>query len=211
MDNNEKILNYIDELGNEYKKILLERITEEVSDPNDISIGDLLRIDNDIKRYARNHKRNRIFRLYIVLSASYLVLGLSLYLISSNIGIILSNDFSSTIVLLSIILIISGLYVTMICVWRYYGRKKDPKLKHNPRKELDSTINTEANITINRSFLEYRIISIWRDIEAICNDISTEPIHGRKVVDFLSQTKLINHEDAEILYQLLIVAFVVII
>ena len=48
--NNEKIQKYLDELSNEYKELLFVALLERSKSIDDISISDLLRIDNEIKK-----------------------------------------------------------------------------------------------------------------------------------------------------------------
>lgn len=51
-DNEEKIERYLDDLADEYKKLLLKRLLEVSGTIENLSISELLRIDNEIKNHC---------------------------------------------------------------------------------------------------------------------------------------------------------------
>ena len=73
-NNEDKIEKYLDDLAEEYKTLLLNRLLEVSGNIENLNVCDLLRIDNEIKRpflseYRRQLRRKRVFQMSGVLYA----------------------------------------------------------------------------------------------------------------------------------------------
>ena len=92
--NNEKIQKYLDELSNEYKELLFVALLERSKSIDDISISDLLRIDNEIKKplLTGYQKQQRLRRLIISSGIIYIFSGIGTLLFYE----IIENGFYST-------------------------------------------------------------------------------------------------------------------
>ena len=107
--NNEKIQKYLDELSNEYKELLFVALLERSKSIDDISISDLLRIDNEIKKplLTGYQKQQRLRRLIISSGIIYIFSGIGTLLFYE----IIENGFYSDriIPLMSFIIILVGI------------------------------------------------------------------------------------------------------
>ena len=61
--NNEKIQKYLDELSEEYKELLFRALLERSKSIDDISISELLRLDNEIKKPLIENYQRRILMI----------------------------------------------------------------------------------------------------------------------------------------------------
>ena len=71
--NNEKIEKYLDELADEYKILLYKALISRSKPLDDLSVSELLRLDNEIKKplfedYQRQQRRRRML---FILGLSY--------------------------------------------------------------------------------------------------------------------------------------------
>ena len=78
---NNKIFDYLDDAAEEYKKLLLKKLIEDSRDVGDITVNNLVIIDEKIKVPLRNKLENRYSRFQL-LGLLYAFSGLMLLLFS---------------------------------------------------------------------------------------------------------------------------------
>ena len=75
--NNEKIERYLDELADEYKELLFNALISRTKDLDNLSVSELLRLDNEIKKplfenYQRQQRRRKMLQ---IAGLTYMLLG----------------------------------------------------------------------------------------------------------------------------------------
>lgn len=107
---NNKIFDYLDDAAEEYKKLLLKKLIEDSRDIGDISVNNLVTLDEKIKVPLRNRLENRYSRFQL-LGLLYVNIGLMLLLFSFiyNSDYLYSRD--HIILIMSIVLIFLGVYI----------------------------------------------------------------------------------------------------
>ena len=81
----EKIKRYLDELGEEYKVMLLEQLVTNSNTLEELSISELIRLDEDVKYYLRTKDNDKRKNKYYVLGILYVFMGLFMYLFFNSI------------------------------------------------------------------------------------------------------------------------------
>ena len=114
--NKEKIQKYLDELSKEYKELLYSALIERSQSIDDISISELLRIDNEIKKplHAEYQRQKHRRKLYISIGLIYVALGFMMFLFYSIIGSDFLFSIDSAITLVSLIITLAGICVIII-------------------------------------------------------------------------------------------------
>lgn len=181
---NKKLSQYLDELAEEYKELLYSRFLEE-ADPNDeLSLTTLLRIDSAIKEplttdYKKQKKAKKISALIgLVYSLLGLVFLLILYLQETQ----LSGK--NTLVDNSLLLIAIGMVMTLTSIFVTFFSN------NNKGKVTKDTLTS-------KKYYEYEIVSLWRELEGIVNDLRKKPgqRNSNSVIDFLWGNHLITIEE----------------
>jgi len=181
----EKIEKYINELGEEYKTLLFETLIKRSSPLNDLSVSELLRIDNDVKKYMQRQEENKINRKYIVLGMAYIYCGIFIYLFAE---IMLKFDdmrYLSPIELTQVMSIIISLVGVLACLYAFL------------RKNYRVAGNNGFDKSESKKLLEYEVVSTWRELEGICNDIAlrNDVITSKSVIQLLLSEGLISEEE----------------
>lgn len=190
---NDKIERYLDELSNEYKELLYRELISKSNPLDELSVGELLRLDNEIKRpFLDDYKRVRkLKQMFFSIGMIYVLIGLIFLFLSIFIEIV-RGEFQysegNVLALMSQITIFIGA-VVIICansVQRMWKRSEN--------------VNKS-----NHKLLEYKIILMWRELEGVVNDISigTTPNTNRSIIEFLSKNHFINSADYNKLKKLL--------
>jgi hypothetical protein len=191
--NNEKIERYLDELADEYKMLLLENLIESSESLDDLSISEMLRLDNEIKKplykdYQRQERRRRsLFTIGIV----YIFLAIILLVFME----ILKNgyrfDTENLGILSSIIIGSLGFFSMMLSLVKPVF--KDRRSENFMKIDQSSTV------------LEYEIVQKWRELEGLVNDISiNENLKTpRSIIGFLYENNFIDGDERTILKDLL--------
>lgn len=145
---NNKIFDYLDDAAEEYKKLLLKKLMEDSRDIGDITVNNLVIIDEKIKVSLRNKLENRYSRFQL-LGLLYAFSGLMLLLISFvyNSDYLYSRD--SIFVITSIVLIFLGVYI-------YLFTLLSKNLKQRRRYNLEkSNVSLDSFIISQYRRLEY--------------------------------------------------------
>lgn len=190
--NNEKIQKYLDELSEEYKELLFKALLESSKSIDDISISELLRLDNEIKKpllmdYQRQQRRRRLF---ITAGLTYILVGIFMYLFY----FIIESDFSidGMVPLMSLVISLVG-----VCAVAFSFIL--PTTKMGAYRSSNSSKN-ETN-----KLLAYSIITQWRELEGIVNDLAenSNVSTPRSIIEYLLSNSLIDKEESDILKEFL--------
>lgn len=181
----------IDELGEEYKDLLIERVLDDTheTDADSINPSDLIKLDVATKSKLRADKKmqrqNRLYSMISLLGIMYALLGLIIMLL---------NQFEETVhydslTMISFILIFMGLFVAMFSL-----------LFRNM-----STIRHQYYRGQNRTITSYEIINKWKEIEALVHELTpdSDTLSLSSMVKNLEDTKIISKQDVEAINKLL--------
>lgn len=187
--NNEKIEKYLDELADEYKILLYKALISRSKPLDDLSVSELLRLDNEIKKplfedYQRQQRRRRML---FILGLSYIFIGLFSFIFAKLIWGDFQYSRESMLTLMSGIISILGVIIT---IYSYAS----VTLNLFPQK---STNRHEEEYHI----YEYEVIATWRKLEGIVNDISiNENVKTpRSIIEYLLQNHFIDENEHSIL------------
>lgn len=181
---NPKIEKYINELSDEYKELLFQRLIEESESIDDISISELLKIDNDVKDFLKNRREKTKLKRIQLLGVTYAALGMILFLFAQIMVAFHDNSrlsIENLVELISIIIACTGIMISFFPIM--YGT-----IIHRKKGN-----NTES-IRIR----EYKVITLWRELEGLCNDMTERQriLSNFSIIQFLLQSKLIDNEQA---------------
>lgn len=179
----------IDELGEEYKDMLIERVLEETNedDVDKISLSDLIRLDIATKALLRSNKRVRNIRKMYSYIASfglvYVLIGVLLILYSLLDDRTLRDN---SLQYISVVFILLGLLTTVFSVMLL--KKK-----------------TKSGYTENKIISEYEIINKWKEIEGLIIQLVPEnnKLSLNSMIQQLSDTSIISSEDTEVIKRFL--------
>lgn len=191
--NNDKIEKYLDELADEYKALLYKALVSRTKPLDDLSISELLRLDNEIKKPLLEdyQKKQRHRRLLLFAGLTYMLMGVTLYLFSKIIWGDFLYDRENMISLMSGVIALVGLFITIYSFALQTLNIGTSKYKIQ-REELSQ-------------MLEYEVVTKWRELEGIVNDISInlEVKTPRSIIEFLSENQFIDEIEYNILKEFL--------
>ena len=153
----EKIKRYLDELGEEYKVMLLEQLVTNSNTLEELSISELIRLDEDVKYYLRTKDNDKRKNKYYVLGILYVFMGLFMYLFFNIMTIFDNIQFLSRFELMKLMSTIISMIGILLCMITFIADNKRKKLKNDNNK---------------RKILEYEVIAIWKELEGLYYDIS---------------------------------------
>lgn len=187
--NNEKIEKYLDELASEYKMLLYKALVSRSKPLDDLSVSELLRLDNEIKKplfedYQRQQKRRRML---LVAGLTYMFMGVFCFFFFKIINGEYMYNRDTMVSLVSGIISIVGLFITLYaCAFQTLGIYPKRSVK---RYEEYSAL------------LEYEVVAKWREMEGIVNDISLNANvkTPRSIIDFLLENHFIDEKEHTIL------------
>lgn len=188
---NKSINVIVNELGEEYKDLLIERLLDETKsvDADQINPSDLIRLDVEAKANLRfNSKKRRYIKMYTITSlvgVIYALFGLMLFL-WKELQYTIRND---SITLISILLIFLGLFVSILSIFMKYLYR----YSSNQYREKRNTIS------------KYEIINKWKEIEALIYQLNPEndQLSLKSMINNLVQAKIVSKEDDQVILQLL--------
>lgn len=181
----------VDELGEEYKDLLIERILGDMheNDADLINPSDLIRLDVATKSNLRIDKKvqrqNRMLSMISLLGIVYALLGLMLMMWSE----VRNTVRYDSIMMMSFVLIFLGLFVALFSLlFKNMGR-----LRPQYYRGQSHTIST------------YEVINKWKEIEALVHELTPEEdtLSLSSMVSNLKDTQIISDQDIEIINQLL--------
>lgn len=181
----------IDELGEEYKDLLIEHILDDMYeiDADLINPSDLIRLDVTTKSYLRTSKKiqqqNRMLSMISLLGITYALLGLLLMLWSELRESVQLNSAMTV----AFVLIFIGLFVTLFSL-----------LFKNVIK-----IRPQFYMKQNYRISSYEVINKWKEIEALMQELTPREnvLSLSSMMENLKDTKIISEQDIEIINKLL--------
>ena len=181
----------INELGEEYKDLLIERILSDMheNDADLINPSDLIRLDVMTKSNLRTDKKvqrqNRMLSMISILGIVYALVGLML-MQWSEVKDIVRYD---SMMMMSFVLIFLGLFVALFSLlFKNMGRIRPQYYR-------------EKNYTIS----SYEVINKWKEIEALVHELTPreDTLSLSSMMSNLKDTQIISEQDIEIINQLL--------
>lgn len=173
----------VNELGEEYKDMLIEKMLNEyhTTDIDSLPISELLKLDVSIKeRLVQNkqfEKRKRFYNLLASLGLMYSMLGIFLLFFQE-----LKRSFSTEPMnMLALSFIMMGLFVS------FYGiMLKNLTLK---RRSYSPAKNDSQN--------GYELVSLWKELEGLMIQLSPDntPSSPSKLIQYLSENNFISEKD----------------
>lgn len=184
--NDKKVEEYLNELSDEYKTLLLNTLLAQTYPFENISISELLRLDEEIKKPLFTDYRLQLRRQKRLLTVgiTYILMGLLMLIFS----LIKRPDFWFNYVYryitMSVIMGIFGFVVILISFVL-------PSI-HIPFRTRSANYPSETS-----AFLEYEVVAKWRQLEVIVNDISfdSETKTPRSIIDYLKELTYISIEE----------------
>lgn len=181
----------INELGEEYKDLLIEKMLNDyqTTDIDSLPVSELLKLDVSIKeKLVQNkqfEKRKRFYNLLASLGLVYSIFGIFL-LFFQELERSLSNE-PMNMLALSFIMI--GLFVS------FYGLMfKNITLK---RRSYHSTKNDSQN--------GYELVSLWKELEGLMIQLSPDntPSSPSRLIQYLLENNFISSKDEDSIRTLL--------
>ena len=186
---NKNLASIIDELGEEYKDLLVEKLLfdSKCYDADTISLSELIQLDIQTKASLRNDKmrrRDKMLSLVSLVGILYILLGLLFFIINSLNNLSYRDNYITTI---AVIISIMGMLVSFLSL------VMKSVLKNSPSKKTNSTT------------LLYEIINKWKEIEALIYQLNpdNEKKSLRTMINNLLQNKIISQEDYDAILKLL--------
>lgn len=181
----------VDELGEEYKDLLIERILGDMheNDADLINPSDLIRLDVTTKSNLRIDKRvqrkNRMLSMISLLGIIYALFGL-LLMMWSEVRTTIQYD---SIMMMAFILIFMGLFVAMFSL-----------LFKNMIRIRPQYYRGQSHI-----ISPYEVVNKWKEIEALIHELTPEEdtLSLSSMVSNLKDTQIISEQDIKIINQLL--------
>lgn len=190
---NDKIEKYLDELSDEYKRLLYIAIVSRTKPLDDISVSELLRLDGEIKKPLLADYKNKqrhdytLFRLGLL----YMTFGAFIFLLSKLFWKNDQNGIVNTFSLISCIVAFVGfIFVLYSFAAQIFGIGTS---KYNASSDEYSKV------------LEYEIVMKWRELEGIVEDISitSQKNSSNSVIKFLAENHFIDNNEFNILSEFL--------
>lgn len=184
--NNDKIERYLDELSDEYKILLYKALISRTKSLDDLSVSELLRLDNEIKKplFEDYQKKQRIRRILLIAGLTYMVMGVVLYFFTKIIYGDYQYSSENMMLLISVIISLVG---SIVAVYSFALQTLNVRmLKHRVQIEDSSQI------------LEYEVVTKWRELEGIVNDISinSQVKTPRSIIQFLIENQFVDDEES---------------
>lgn len=187
--NNAKIEKYLDELASEYKILLYKALVSRSGPLDDLSVSELLRLDNEIKKplfedYQRQQKR---YRMLLIAGLTYMFIGVFSHFFFKIINGEYMYNKAAVVSLISSVIGIVGLFITL---YAYVFQILDKYPKRNVKRYEEYT-----------TLLKYEVVAKWREMEGIVNDISLNANvkTPRSIIDFLLESHFIDEKEHTIL------------
>lgn len=189
---NEKIDKYLNELAAEYKTLLFNALLSRSPNLDDLSVSELLRIDNEVKKtlLSQNNKQERRKKTLFAIGLTYMFLGLCIILVYTFVESDFEYGISDVIMIMSLVISIVGFASILFSITL--------NNLHSEHK------NSRSSETLRLQ--EYQVIVKWRELEGVVNDMSI-PSNNIKttgsVIRYLFENKFINNSEAQLLKQFL--------
>ena len=188
---NQKLDSLVNELGEEYKDLLIEKMLNDyqTTDIDNLPLSELLKLDVSIKEHLiqdkQIEKKKQMTTMVSIIGLMYSLLGIFLLFF-----LFFTYSFSEEPMnMISLILIMMGLIISI------YGMLLK-KLIIN-RKPYTSIRNNTNN--------SYEYISLWKELEGLMIQVSPDnvPSSPSKLIQYLSESNFISSKDEDAIRNLL--------
>ena len=185
--NNETIKIILNDLGEEYKDMLLEKAIYDSGelDVDNISTSDLIQLDIQVKTALsidqKDKKRKSLYKLISLTGILYMLIGLFILLIKE-----LENYlFEDPLAMISISCALIGMMLSILPIFI----RNIPKQKNK----------------INPEILEFKIINTWKELESIVYQLVPMEKHRsfRTMLDYLENIHILDTHDLDVIKELL--------
>lgn len=188
--NNDKIEKYLDELAEEYKELLFTALISRTPNLDDLSVSELLRLDNEIKKplLVNYQKQQRRKKMLLVMGLTYMFLGFFTIIIFKLIKSNFIYGTDDVITLMSLVISFIGFVISIFSVAL-------------PNTFFSTSKYIEKKSSESLPLKEYEVITKWRELEGIVNDISINANvqTPRSVIQFLTENKFIDNDENTLL------------
>ena len=188
--NNDKIEKYLDELAEEYKELLFTALISRTPNLDDLSVSELLRLDNEIKKplLVNYQKQQRRKKMLLVMGLTYMFLGFFTIIIFKLIKSNFIYGTDDVITLMSLVISFMGFVISIFSVAL-------------PNTFFSTSKYIEKKSSESLPLKEYEVITKWRELEGIVNDISINANvqTPRSIIQFLTENKFIDNDENTLL------------
>lgn len=188
--NNDKIEKYLDELADEYKVLLYKALVSRIRPLDDLSVSELLRLDNEIKKPLLEdyQRQQRIRRLLLRAGLTYMLIGFFAFVAFEIVEGNFKYSIDSVILLMSTVIGFMGLFASILSFALPTLNFSSGKYRSKQKEDF-------------LALLEYEVVAKWRELEGIVNDINinTDVRTSRSIIDFLADNQLIDRDECKLL------------
>lgn len=188
--NEKKIERYLEELSIEYKELLLKRLLEMSGSIENLSVSELLRIDAEIKKPLSTNYHRKIYRQRTIIMAGmiYAIIGIVLLIMFEMVDSFRYDG----VILIALVLTFLGLMMSLTAF--VLPNSKYFLGKQNIKKYED-----------NKIILEYSVVTTWREVEGIAEDIYSESkvMSTHSIISRFLEDNFISKNEAEKLREFL--------
>lgn len=192
---NEKMDRILNELGDEYKDLLYKKLIENNKGYEDLRVADLLRLDAKIKEQltVKKDMDDRKRKMIMTLGFTYTIFGIAIVMYF-EVGTL---NFKPTDIITLV-----GAVISIVGVLGMMVGLLSPNLDiFKPSRKSIGYKNIK-----NSGFIEYEIVNLWRDVESIASELSTNIGKGNlkpgETIKMLRAEKFITEEETNILKNL---------
>lgn len=187
---NDKIAKYLDELADEYKVLLYKALVSRSKPLDDLSISELLRLDNETKKplledYQRQQRKRRML---LTVGLTYMFLGFFIFVVFEITKSNFEYSIDNIISLMSIVIGFVGLLASILSFSLPTLNLSSGKYNSKQKEEF-------------LAILEYEVVAKWRELEGLTNDLSinTNVKTPRSIISFLADNHFIDGEEYKLL------------
>lgn len=184
----ERLKMIVDELGEEYKDLLIANVLDNSSETDIelINISDVIRLDVNTKANLRSTKKyrraNRINTMVSLVGVMYALVGLVMLML----GELAENR---TMMIMSLLLLFIGIFVALFSILIANFARNRLNNNSSRHKEMDPI----------------EIVNRWKLIEALIHELmpNDEALLFSDVLDVLVDTKMVSEDDVSIINRIL--------
>lgn len=190
LPNNEKIVKYLDELADEYKTLLFKALVSRSKSVDDLSVSELLRLDNEIKKPLLEdfQRQQRKRRMLLTMGLTYMFLGFLIFIMFEIVNGDFHYEMRNMGSLMSIVIGFVGLFASILSFAM-------------PTLSLSSNKHMNGKKEETMALLEYEVVTKWRELEGLVNDISinTDVKTPRSIIGFLADNQFVDENEYKLL------------
>ncbi len=188
---NHRLNTIVNELGEEYKDLIIERLLDDTHeiDVDEINLSDLIRLDVTIKSNLRTDRKarklNQMFTMITMLGVLYAVLGLMVSMWS----LIQDTALYNSTMMAGMLLVFLGL---MVSIFAFFNKKLF---------QMRPSFNKAKRYVVP----SYEIVNKWKELEATISQLSPDnsQLSLSSMITFLEKERILSQADIDVVRQLL--------